>query len=77
LSGSYDEMIGGDRRIRDHWAGLGRTLDELGFDELNHRRRQVERLLDEDGVTYNVQAQTGPAAPAMEPGSRAGVAVER
>jgi uncharacterized circularly permuted ATP-grasp superfamily protein/uncharacterized alpha-E superfamily protein len=57
LSGSYDEMIDSDGRIRDHWAGLGRTLDELGFDELNDRRRQVERLLDDDGVTYTVQAE--------------------
>jgi uncharacterized circularly permuted ATP-grasp superfamily protein/uncharacterized alpha-E superfamily protein len=59
LSGSYDEMVGGDGRIRDHWAGLGRTLDEFGFEELNDRRGQVQRLLDDDGVSYNVQS--GPA----------------
>ena len=56
LPGTYDEMVGGDGRIRDHWAGLGRTLDEFGFDEINDRYRQVQRLLDDDGVTYNVQA---------------------
>jgi uncharacterized circularly permuted ATP-grasp superfamily protein/uncharacterized alpha-E superfamily protein len=55
LSGTYDEMVGGDGRIRDHWAGLGRTLDEFGFEELNDRRRQVQQLLDDDGVTYNAQ----------------------
>ncbi len=59
LSGSYDEMVGGDGRIRDHWAGLGRTLDEFGLDEINDRRRQVQRLLDDDGVTYNVRARPG------------------
>jgi uncharacterized circularly permuted ATP-grasp superfamily protein/uncharacterized alpha-E superfamily protein len=59
LSGSYDEMVGEDGRIRDHWSGLGRTLDEFGFEELNDRRRHLQRLLDDDGVTYNVAA--GPA----------------
>ena len=53
LAGSYDEMVGGDGRIRDHWAGLGRTLDEFSFEEFNDRRRQVQQLLDDDGVTYN------------------------
>ena len=59
LSDTYDEMVGGDGNIRDHWAGLGRTLDEFGFEEINDRRRQVQRLLDDDGVTYNVQASPG------------------
>ena len=31
----------------------GRTLDEFGFEEVNDRRRQVQQLLDDDGVTYN------------------------
>jgi uncharacterized circularly permuted ATP-grasp superfamily protein/uncharacterized alpha-E superfamily protein len=56
LSGTYDEMVGGDGQVREHWAGFGRTLDEFGLEELSHRRRQVQRLLDDDGVTYNVQA---------------------
>ena len=55
LSGTYDEMVSGDGRIRDHWAGFGRTLDEFGFTEIDHRRRQVQQLLDDDGVTYNTQ----------------------
>jgi len=61
LPGTYDEMVGSDGRIRDHWAGLGRTLDEFGFEEISDRRRQVQRLLDDDGVTYNVRP--GPAGP--------------
>ncbi len=62
LSGTYDEMVGGDGRIRDHWAGLGRALDEFGFEEINERRRQVQQLLDDDGVTYNAAgARAGPA----------------
>ena len=55
LPGTYDEMMGSNGRIRDHWAALGRTFDEFGLEEINGRRQQVQQLLDDDGVTYNAE----------------------
>ena len=59
LAGSYDEMVGADGHLRDHWAPVGRALDDLDVDELARRRREVIRLLDDDGVTYNVYGTHG------------------
>ena len=50
----YDEMLTPEGRVREHWADAGRAIDELGLDELLLRRRETRRLLDDDGVTYNV-----------------------
>ena len=54
LPGAYDEMLTADGRIREHWAHAGRVFDDLGLDELLDRRSEACRLLDDDGVTYNV-----------------------
>ncbi|MEA2843855.1 MAG: hypothetical protein QOJ69_1526 [Actinomycetota bacterium] len=50
----YDEMLTPEGRVREHWTHAGRVIDELGLDELNLRHRETRRLLDDDGVTYNV-----------------------
>lgn len=52
----FDELLTPEGLLRDHWTRVGRSLAELGIDELRARRRETERLLDEDGVTYNVTA---------------------
>jgi uncharacterized circularly permuted ATP-grasp superfamily protein/uncharacterized alpha-E superfamily protein len=52
-AGSFDEMIGRDGRVREHWAHLAQSLDELGLAELTRRRGEADRLLEEDGVTYH------------------------
>ncbi len=49
-----DELVGRGGAIREHWARISRSLLDLGLDELRSRRRESDRLLDEDGVTYNV-----------------------
>ncbi|HEY8199968.1 MAG TPA: circularly permuted type 2 ATP-grasp protein [Actinomycetota bacterium] len=68
--GAHDEMLTADGRIREHWAHTGRVLNDLGLDELLDRRDEASRLLDDDGVTYNVYGQDDPAsapAPAAAP----------
>jgi uncharacterized circularly permuted ATP-grasp superfamily protein/uncharacterized alpha-E superfamily protein len=52
--GITDELVGSGRGVREHWLRIGHTLNELGVDELRRRRHESDRLLDEDGVTYNV-----------------------
>jgi len=50
----YDEMLTADGRVREHWVHAGRVIGELGLDELRLRDHETRRLLDDDGVTYNV-----------------------
>lgn len=54
VPGVYDEMVAADGRVRDHWAHAGRVIGNLGLDELLYRRSEARRLLDDDGVTYNI-----------------------
>jgi uncharacterized circularly permuted ATP-grasp superfamily protein/uncharacterized alpha-E superfamily protein len=52
--GGYDEMVDRTGTLRPHWAHVGQVLDGLGVDELGRRRAEAARLLDDDGVTYNI-----------------------
>jgi uncharacterized circularly permuted ATP-grasp superfamily protein/uncharacterized alpha-E superfamily protein len=62
--GTYDEMFLGNGAVRSHWEYLAQALDGLGVAELEQRRRKGERLLRENGVTYNVYGDPqGPARP--------------
>ncbi|MGE3620963.1 MAG: circularly permuted type 2 ATP-grasp protein [Acidimicrobiia bacterium] len=56
----YDELLGDDG-VRSHWSDVARTLGELDALELGRRLDRSQRLLVDDGVTYNV-AGDGPAA---------------
>jgi uncharacterized circularly permuted ATP-grasp superfamily protein/uncharacterized alpha-E superfamily protein len=62
-------MVGSDGRVRDHWAHVGQVLDGLGLPELRRRRAEAARLLEDDGVTYNVYGSPRGAAPgwALDP----------
>ena len=54
LAGSYDEMCSTAGTLRSHWEYLIRSLEALGVEELERREQEAERLLRENGVTYNV-----------------------
>ncbi|MGD0810795.1 MAG: circularly permuted type 2 ATP-grasp protein [Acidimicrobiales bacterium] len=60
LRGSYDEMFMSDGQAREHWAHAGNVIGNLGLEELLHRSSEARRLLDDDGVTYNVYGPDGP-----------------
>lgn len=51
---SFDEVRGDDGAVRTHYAKLFAALDELGATELGRRRDSCERLVNEQGITYNV-----------------------
>jgi uncharacterized circularly permuted ATP-grasp superfamily protein/uncharacterized alpha-E superfamily protein len=40
--------------LRPHWEYLIRSLETLGIQELESRKQETQRLLRENGVTYNV-----------------------
>ncbi|MEO8692962.1 MAG: circularly permuted type 2 ATP-grasp protein [Acidimicrobiales bacterium] len=66
LAGAYDEMFTADGRLREHWAHAGRVIETLGLRELLDRRSEAYRLLDDDGVTYNIYGDD-PAITASAP----------
>jgi uncharacterized circularly permuted ATP-grasp superfamily protein/uncharacterized alpha-E superfamily protein len=54
VDGHYDEMTLPSGELRPHWRGLVAALQRLGRDELFRRWREGQRLIEENGVTYNV-----------------------
>jgi len=50
----YDEMYAGAGEVLPHWQPLMKELEQLGRDGLEMRRESAERLLRENGVTFNV-----------------------
>ena len=49
-----DELRGPDGRVREHWSYLHDALTTLGPEAIDSRVREAERLLRQEGVTYNV-----------------------
>ena len=52
--GRFDEMLFQAGEARDHWSFFVDSIDRLGVAELIRRRDEINRLLGESGVTYNV-----------------------
>jgi uncharacterized circularly permuted ATP-grasp superfamily protein/uncharacterized alpha-E superfamily protein len=55
----HDEMMNAGGSVRDHWTGLVNAYRNLGAGELKRRDSEIRRLLEEDGVTYNVGGEDG------------------
>ncbi|MCR9143164.1 MAG: circularly permuted type 2 ATP-grasp protein [bacterium] len=55
---AFDEVYEAPGRPRPHWENLTRSLTDLGWQELNARRLDAARLLRQNGVTYNVYADS-------------------
>jgi uncharacterized circularly permuted ATP-grasp superfamily protein/uncharacterized alpha-E superfamily protein len=49
-----DECFGLTGEIKDHWKRLLVNVENLGAAELKNRQQEVLKLLQENGVTYNV-----------------------
>jgi uncharacterized circularly permuted ATP-grasp superfamily protein/uncharacterized alpha-E superfamily protein len=54
--GVYDEMIAPDGTLREHWQQFAELVDAIGAPELGRRWLQAQRLIQENGVTYNAHA---------------------
>lgn len=54
LPGTYDEMRTSEGEVRPHWRYLLETLRALGPAGLEDRWREARRLIQDNGVTYNV-----------------------
>jgi len=52
--GVYDEMVAKETKVLPHWERFMDAIATLGGEQLELRRREAQRLLRENGVTYNV-----------------------
>ena len=55
--GAFDESHAADGTRRAHYAGLGKVLEQLSPAELKNRTDTTRRLVDEQGITYNVYGE--------------------
>ena len=49
-----DECFGLNDVAKEHWVKLIKNIDRLGVQELQSRQQELLKLLQENGVTYNV-----------------------
>jgi uncharacterized circularly permuted ATP-grasp superfamily protein/uncharacterized alpha-E superfamily protein len=49
-----DECFGLSGEVKEHWNRLLKNIDSLSIPELQNRQQEVLKLLQENGVTYNV-----------------------
>ncbi len=54
LAGTYDEVLDERGEIRPHWQAFAEGLMRFGPDEMHRRWALGQRLLRDNGVTYNV-----------------------
>ena len=52
--GIYDEMYANKVKVLPYWERFMAALDTMGTENLELRRKEAQRLLRENGVTYNV-----------------------
>jgi uncharacterized circularly permuted ATP-grasp superfamily protein/uncharacterized alpha-E superfamily protein len=50
----YDEMFTPEMEVKSHWKKLFNSLNDLGQEGLKMRQKDIDWLLGENGVTYNV-----------------------
>ena len=51
---AYDEMYACEGHLLPHWQTLMQELDQLGSEGLERRHLEAQRLLRENGVTFNI-----------------------
>jgi uncharacterized circularly permuted ATP-grasp superfamily protein/uncharacterized alpha-E superfamily protein len=51
---SYNELLGQDGNLQPYWQTFFKSYSSLGADEIQNRIQDVQRLLKENGVTYNI-----------------------
>jgi uncharacterized circularly permuted ATP-grasp superfamily protein/uncharacterized alpha-E superfamily protein len=54
LAGIFDEMMGADGRVREHWRPFLAMLSALGAEEIERRFAAADRYLHDSGVFYRV-----------------------
>ncbi len=53
-AGYYDEFLAKNGAPRSHWSRIAQQFGEIGRDQLIGKERQLSRLIQDNGITYNV-----------------------
>jgi len=53
-SNTHDEMFTSKMKVKESWVSLSENLRQLGSEELQSRQKDIDWILSENGVTYNV-----------------------
>ncbi len=51
--GSYDELLAGDGTLRQPWVRFIGELQSLGIEQADHRWKEAQQLIHENGVSFN------------------------
>ena len=51
---NYDEVLKSNMSVNPNWAKLLNNLTQMGTDNLLAKQKQIDWLMEENGVTYNV-----------------------
>ncbi|EDY83307.1 conserved domain protein [Verrucomicrobiia bacterium DG1235] len=57
-SGSYDELVDENGKQRPHWKSTSEHLGSLDQTRWLRREQQLNRLINDNGITYNVYDET-------------------
>ena len=57
IPGAYDELLDSLGNPREKYQFLLNSYEEIGREEMAARRKELARLLKENGVTYNIYGQ--------------------
>lgn len=60
--GSFDEMIDAQGHVRPTWQKLASGLSALGITQIKHRDEYLNKLIHENGITYNAYQSDESAA---------------
>lgn len=60
--GGYDEMLGPDGEVRAHWRPFLDAIGSMARPSVEHMWDTAQRLIRENGTTYNVYDETDDAA---------------
>jgi len=50
----YDELLNPDGSVRSKYSFILKSFQDMGSHELNKRKMDADRILQENGVTYNI-----------------------
>lgn len=59
IAGAYDELLDNRGNPREKYKFILNSYEEIGEAEMTQRRRELTRLIKENGVTYNVYGGGG------------------
>lgn len=57
---TYDEFLDANGQARPHWETFSQALSKINFDSLNRREAQLNRSIQDNGITYNLYNHSSP-----------------